>query len=80
MVIGRQRLAPFFAAPAEFKRGILQLVDFIFFNAGESGLQRGKPVVVPPVKGDGAERAAGEFGQRVVRDGFTAVQEKNGTP
>src|ERR1017187_8149187 len=75
-VIGGQRLAPFFAAPAEFQRGIFEPGNFGFFNAGKSRLERGKPVVVPPVKGDGAERAAGEFGERVVRDGFTAVQEK----
>ena len=76
MVISRQRLAPFFAAPAGFKRSIFEPVNFSFFNAGKSGLERGKPVVVPPVKSDGAERAAGEFGQRVMRDGFAPVQEK----
>src|ERR1017187_7719523 len=72
----RQGFAPFFAAPAEFKRGIFEPVNFSFFNAGKPGLERGKPVVVPPVKSDGVKRAAGEFGQRVVRNGFAPVQEK----
>ena len=75
-VIGRQRFAPFFAAPAEFERGIFEPVNFDFFNAGKSGLERGKPVVVRPVKGDRAECAASEFGQRVMGDGFAAIQEK----
>ena len=31
---------------------------------------------MPPVACNGAQRAAGEFGQRVVRDGFAAVEEE----
>ena len=75
-VSGRQRFAPFFAVPAEFKCGIFEPVNFGFFNAGKSGLERGKPVGVRPIEGDGAEGAAGEFRQRVVGNGFAAIQEK----
>src|SRR5208282_3996053 len=75
-VIGWQGLTPFFAAPAEFKRGIFDPVNFGFFNAGKSSLERGKPVVVLPIEGGRPKRATGEFGQRVMGDGFAAVQEK----
>ena len=40
----RQRFAPFFAAPAEFQRGIFQPVNFRFVHWTKSGLQRGKPI------------------------------------
>ena len=78
-VTGRQRFAPFFAAPAEFKRGIFEPVNFGFVNAGESGLERGKPVVVRPVESDRAQRAAGKFSEWVMGDGFAAIQEKRDT-
>ena len=75
-VFVRQRLAPFFAAPAEFERGVFQPVNFRLRHGRKSGLERGEPVVVLPVERDGAERAAGEFGERVMRDGFAAVEKK----
>ncbi len=62
--------------PAEFERGVFQPVNFGFVHGRKPGLERGKPVVVPPVKRDGAERAAGQFGQRVMRDGFAPVEEE----
>ena len=45
-------------------------------DRAESGLERGEPVVVPPVKRDGAQGVARQFGQRVMRHGFAAVEEK----
>ena len=72
----RQRLAPFFAAPAKFERGVFQPVNIGLLNRTKSGFERGKPVGMPPIKRDGSQRAAGEFGQRVVRDGFAAVEEE----
>ena len=72
----RQRLAPFFAAPAKFERGVFQPVNVGFGSGTKSGLKRGKPVVVPPVERDGSQYAARQFSQRVVRDGFAAVEEK----
>src|ERR1039458_9982730 len=75
-VFVRQRLAPFFAAPAEFKRGIFQPVNFRFGYGRESGFERGEPIITLPVEGDGAERVAREFGERVMCDAFAAVEKK----
>ncbi|HEU5397239.1 MAG TPA: hypothetical protein VFV81_08725, partial [Verrucomicrobiae bacterium] len=75
----RERLAPFFPAPAEFQRGILQAVDFGVADAAEPGFQGGKPVVVLPVEGNQADSAAGQFGERVMGDGFAAVEEEGNT-
>ncbi len=72
----RQRFMPFFAAPAEFQSRVFEPVNGGFLNGTKSGLERGEPVVVPPVAGDGAQRAAGQLGQRVMRDGFAAVEEE----
>ena len=71
-----KRFAPFFAAPAAFERVVFQPVNFGFVHGRKSGLERGEPVVVRPVERDGAERAAGQFGQRVMRDGFAAVEKE----
>ena len=72
----RQRFAPFFAAPAEFERGVFKPVNVGFLHGTKSGFERGEPIIVPPVECDGAQCAAGQLGQRVMRDEFAAVEEK----
>ena len=72
----RQRFAPFLPAPAEFERGVFQPVNFGFGHRRKAGLERGKPVVLPPVKRDGAERAPRQLGERVMRHGLAAVEKE----
>ena len=62
--------------PAAREGFVFEPVNLRLGHGGKAGLERTEPVPVPPVQGDGAEGAAGEFRQRVVRDGFPAVQEK----
>jgi hypothetical protein len=72
----RQRFAPLFPAPAELQCGIFERVNGVLRHRRKPGLERGEPVVRLPFESDGAERAASQLGQRVVSDGFTAVEKK----
>ena len=70
------RFLPFCAVPAAGERFIFKPVNFGFVHGGKSGLERGKPIIRRPVERDGAERAAGQFGERVVRNGFAPVEKE----
>ena len=56
---------------------IMKAEAHVFFHWRKPGLERGEPIVLPPVERDGAERAAGQFGERVVRDGEKAQEILN---
>ena len=71
-----QRFAPGFAAPAVFEGAVFQVVDLVFSDREEAAFERGEPVIVLPVAGDGAEGVAGEFGERVMCDVFAAVEKE----
>ncbi len=71
-----QRFVPLFSAPAKFERSVLQRVNGFFLHRGKASLECGEPVILPPVKGNGAQRAAREFGERVMGGGFPAVQKE----
>ena len=68
--------APFCPAPAAGEGFVLQPVNLGFGRRRKPGLQRREPVIVRPVKCNRAQRAAGQFRQRVVRHGFPPVQKK----
>ena len=42
----------------------------------KSRLSARRTNLVPPANGNGAQRAAGQFGERVMRDGFAPVEKK----
>src|SRR5205807_490275 len=62
--------------PAARQRFGFQLVNFSFLGGDQSGLERREPIITLPFPRDGAQGAAGQFGQRMVRDRFPAIEKK----
>ena len=72
----QNRFTPFFAAPAAGERFVFEPVNFIFVRRTKSGFKSGEQIILPPIENNRAERAACEFGERVMGNEFTAVEEK----
>ena len=62
--------------PAAGERLVFQPVNFSFVHRRKTRLERGKPVIGRPVERDRAERAAGQFSQRVMRHEFPPVEKE----
>ena len=69
-------LQPGLTFPATRQRLVFQPVDFEIRHAGQPALEQAKPVLLLPAERDRAHRVAGQFGERVVRDGFATVEEE----
>ena len=64
------------AGPAVAQGFVFERVERGFIVGDKSGFERAKPVFTPPAERGGAQGEAGQFGERVVRDGFAAVEEE----
>ena len=64
------------ALPTAFETGVFELVNGVFFDGNQAGLERSEPILVPPLKSDRAQCAPGKLREGVMRDRFPAVEEK----
>ena len=71
-----KRFAPLRAVPAARERLVFEPVNFRLVHGQKPGLERGEPIIMQPFQRDGAEGAAGQFGKRVMDNGFAPVEEK----
>ena len=76
LVLDLNRLLPYRALPAARERFVFETVDFQFRSRNQAGLQGGEPIVVRPLIDNRPQRAAREFGERVMRNGFAAIEKK----
>ena len=62
--------------PAPGERLVFEPVEPGFLDGHQAAFERGKKIFVFPVEGGDAQGAARQFGQRVMRDGFAAVEKE----
>ena len=67
---------PRLALPSARQGFVLQLIDRALVVRDQPGLQRAKPIVMKPRKRERAQRITRQLRQRVMRNRFTAVEEK----
>src|SRR6266404_3396478 len=68
LLIDPNGLMPGRAAPPSRQRFIFETIDVLLFSSDQSCFESGEPLLVLPLEHQGAQRAASQFSERMMRD------------
>ena len=76
LLLQLQGIEPDVTPPASGQRRIFQVIDHPLLLVHEAGLEGAEPVCVLPIGHQQAQRVTSQLRQRVMRDRFSAIDEK----